>query len=163
MKSCKEIIWGMFFLLLAINAYGESASAQKEKLEKLICTFTEPFLIFTFDPQLGLATLTGPGFDNDDTAETTKILSVNAKLIDHRNRINGPRNLVIVNGDNADDVLLSIDPDKQGSDGMSDLVYPFQGEFNGLIGGCQTTAAPALDIEVIIRDLMPLASPVERQ
>lgn len=118
----------IFVLALALVA--NSASAQT-----YTCNFTEPFFNFEFSDETNLIKMTGP--DIDVTFEKRDV---------EKDAIGG---MTLRFGDAEDDnYVLRLVRDFQGSDGMSDLIYPYSAELNQgdslhLIGGCYSeTEAP---------------------
>lgn len=87
------------------------------KAEVYQCNFTEPFIIVTVDTVKKVATWDIPGETID--AKDVELTS----LISWQNSIEAK---IIVKGVEH---KLKVDFSKKGSDGMSDLIYPFEGVF----------------------------------
>ncbi|WP_295902102.1 hypothetical protein [uncultured Bdellovibrio sp.] len=91
--------------------------------ESIYCSFTEPFLTVTYNSETNKITVTSP---DEGSAETTGHVTYQKGGI-----------LKIT----ADGITqyLEVNLTKEGSDGMSDFVYPFEGAIsNQLYGGCET-------------------------
>jgi hypothetical protein len=91
--------------------------------ETFNCVFTEPFISFTYS-----------------TANRNLILK------DYDFKVKTIRNVNLeVTGPNAfalkknGVVLAKLSLDYAGSDGMSDFVYPYSVEYEGLVGGCESS------------------------
>ncbi|WII72959.1 hypothetical protein QJS83_03620 [Bdellovibrio sp. 22V] len=105
-------------LILALSLMSVSASA-----ESIYCTFTEPFLTVTYNSETNKIRVDSA---EHGSAETTAhvifksggILHIDAEGITQ---------------------YLEVNLTKEGSDGMSDAIYPFEGKISELlVGGCET-------------------------
>ncbi len=93
------------------------------RAESIYCYFTEPFLTVTYNSDTNKVRVESP---QDGSVE------LNGSVIYQKGGI-----LKI----SAEGVTqyLEVDLTKEGSDGMSDFIYPFEGIINGtLYGGCET-------------------------
>ena len=55
--------------------------------------------------------------------------------------------------DNGDETLLELRLTGQGSDGMCENIYPFEGFWGRLDGGCDTAKYPPFDPYELLEDL----------
>ncbi|MBX3529978.1 MAG: hypothetical protein KF849_05190 [Rhizobiaceae bacterium] len=112
----------------------------------LTCSFTEPFFSIGFDPATGTVTRTSPDDDPESGEIKPKIIAEGAKLtID--DVWEGHRSATLRS---AAGELLMVIRFKEGSDGMSDFVFPIEGQWgpeaNGNnVGGCETAKVQAYD------------------
>ncbi|MEK2689488.1 hypothetical protein [Bdellovibrio sp. GT3] len=98
-------------------------SAQAARAEKIYCFFTEPFFNLTYNSDTNKLVHSAPG-SNDKEGVAKVIFNKHGKI------------LITVVGVQGS---LMIDTSKNGSDGMSDFIYPFEGVVNGnMYGGCET-------------------------
>jgi hypothetical protein len=49
--------------------------------------------------------------------------------------------------------ILEMKVTGQGSDGMSDMTFPFEGRYGQWVGGCESSKAPAFDMYEAFEDL----------
>lgn len=103
--------------MLALLGWSQIAAA-----ESIYCTFTEPFVSVTYNSDTNIVVVSSPEEEVQLPGKVTfgkgGIISITSEGINHR---------------------LDINTTKEGSDGMSDFVYPFEGIINGsLYGGCET-------------------------
>lgn len=111
--------------LVAILSCAHIASA-----ETIYCSFTEPFLTVNYNSDTSKVLISSPTegsaeFAAHMTFQKDGILKITAEGFDH---------------------YMEINTTKEGSDGMSDFVYPFEGVVNGqLYGGCETDALKKYD------------------
>lgn len=132
----------VFLAALALALLAAPASAGV-----LACSFTEPFFSIGFDPATGVVTRTSPDDADIDTGEIKpKVIAEGAKLtLD--GTWEGHRSATLRSS--SGEVLMII-RFKEGSDGMSDFVFPIEGQWgqesNGNnIGGCETGKVQAYD------------------
>jgi hypothetical protein len=113
----------------------------------LSCSFTEPFFRIDFDPATGVVTRTSPDDADVDTGEIKpKVIAQGARLtLD--DAWEGHRSATLRNSTGE---LLMVIRFKEGSDGMSDFVFPIEGQWGpeahgNNIGGCETEKVQAYD------------------
>jgi uncharacterized membrane protein len=116
----------------------------------LTCQFTEPFFSLAFDSATGILTLTSADDADPETGKIEpKVIAESAKL-----RLadgwTGYQTLELMAGGNK---ILELKMSGQGSDGMSDTVFPLDGHYGNLVGGCETSMAPAYDANEMFQDL----------
>lgn len=93
--------------------------------ESIYCTFTEPFISVSYNSDTNKVKVESPDQGTLEvpgkvTFDKGGIITITSEGISHR---------------------LVIDTTKEGSDGMSDFVYPFEGVIDdSLYGGCETDA-----------------------
>lgn len=118
--------------VLALSSFALVNSAQAEVFN---CGFTEPFVDVTYDT--ATQEMTVKTFEFEETVRSGITFT-----------IEGPNTFVLK--DQAGAEVLRMVLDNQGSDGMSDMVYPYSATFAELvvsgnmgIGGCSSTLLPA--------------------
>jgi uncharacterized membrane protein len=111
----KHVLAGILTIVFAPSAFATT----------YWCNFTEPFQQVTYDTQTHELGLTRPSeeYVTWPSKHSTAGNYLTAKSI---------------NGE----VKLRIQLNKQGSDGMSDHVYQYEGVWNGQVGGCDTQKVP---------------------
>ncbi|MBO9665749.1 MAG: hypothetical protein J7501_02930 [Bdellovibrio sp.] len=98
-------------------------ASQAAMAEKIYCSFTEPFISITYDSDTNKAFYSTP--DKPDVPVDVKVT------------FNKGGTILLMTLDNKYSLL--VDTTKEGSDGMSDFIYPFEGILNSsLYGGCET-------------------------
>src|SRR5690606_10359503 len=104
----------------------------------LSCSFTEPFFSIRFDSATGVVTSASPD-DFEDGVLKPKVIAQGARLtLDDVWEGHRTATLRSASGE-----VLMIVRFREGSDGMSDLVFPLEGQFGAEphgnnIGGCAT-------------------------
>jgi hypothetical protein len=121
----------------------------------LNCSFTEPFFSIGFDPKTGTVTRTSPDDADVDTGEIkAKVIAEGAKLTrDDVWQDHPTATLRAATGE-----ILMVVRFKEGSDGMSDFVFPLEGQWgeasNGNnVGGCETEKVQAYDAYELYMEL----------
>lgn len=127
--------------LLSVNAQANILTNNDE----VVCHFTEPFVVSTYlvaEQTLSYSELVGPNGDE----QVTTIADVTLEWT----QADKSFNLVSSTGE----VLQSITLTGKGSDGMSDIVYPFDVQdtkmiqnANGGLGGCSSKLNPRIEGE----------------
>jgi hypothetical protein len=119
------------------------------------CSFTEPFFSIGFDPATGIVTRASPDDADPQSGEIKpKVIAEGAKLtLD--DVWEGHRSATLRTA--AGEVLMVL-RFREGSDGMSDFVFPLEGQWgaeaNGNnIGGCETAKVQAYDSYEIFTEL----------
>ncbi len=102
--------------LLALTSFSVCA-------ETFTCVFTEPFISFTYSTSS--RKLVRKNYDQ----KITTLRNVNFE-------ISGPNSFLLKRGQV---VVSKINLDQNGSDGMSDFVFPYSVEYEGLHGACEST------------------------
>ncbi len=118
MKTC------LIATILAMTSFTVGA-------ETFTCVFTEPFISFTYSTSS--QKLVRKNYDNK--VSTTRNVSF---------EVSGP-NTFLLKRNNA--VVAKLVLDQQGSDGMSDFVFPYSVEYEGLIGACESTVLKKKGLE----------------
>lgn len=110
--------------------------------EILTCEVTEPFLTYQFNPKLGTLTRT-----DSVTYPGVQVLSRDVKLVSKTNaQLDGKEGSQYqVVDTKTGKVYIDMKLDNQGSDGMSDLQFPFSAKIENWEGGCESTSTPARD------------------
>lgn len=117
-------------LLIAALLFSQISMAS-EKTQTVKCFFTEPFFTIEIDLEKKLAVMTRPLFDGTETNELWK----GVKLVP---RSQDPLYPVFTVIDYHMAPVMVLKMNFEGSNGMSDTVYPIEGNFNGHVGGCET-------------------------
>ena len=116
----------------------------------LTCHFTEPFFVVAFDSVTGVVTLTSPDDSDPATGKIVpKVIAKGAKLTRSDAWVVYPT-LTLEAGEER---ILDIKLTGQGSDGMSETVFPMEGVYGANVGGCEATRAPAYDLYELYQDL----------
>ncbi len=139
----------MFKVILASTITLVSASSFA--LDKLMCSFTEPFISVHFDANTKAVTEFDVMDYNDATGISTgTVLSEKAeiRLVDPNQA--GAYSLVDMASGN---VILTFELSGSGTDGMSDQLYPFSAIYKNIYGGCSTETAATIDTEEVMQQL----------
>ena len=116
----------------------------------LTCNFTEPFLTLVFDTASGVVTQTSSDDEDPDIGKPVpRTIATGAHMV----RADDWQGYPTLYVEAAGRRILEIRTSGQGSDGMSEFVYPFDGTYGALVGGCETTKAPAYDLYEVMQDL----------
>lgn len=116
----------------------------------LTCRFTEPFFDIAFDSGTGVVTLTSPDDSDPETGKIVpKVIAEGAKLTRSGAWVGYPTLTLDAGGKRILDIRLT----GQGSDGMSETVFPMEGAYGTNVGGCEATKAPAYDLFELYQDL----------
>ena len=126
-------------------------SATSFALDKLTCNFTEPFITVQYDANTKVVTKTGvENYDEATDDFIAVVLSENAEI-----RLAAPDQVGIY--DLVDvatgTILLSMELNGNGTDGMSDQLYPFSAVYQNIYGGCSTDTAPVVDTIKVMEQL----------
>ena len=135
-------LWMLAIALVLSPAHGWAGT--------LTCRFTEPFLSITYDSQTGTATLVSADVTDPDTGTPVpEILAQGAKLQSVPPDDYQPKLKLEKDGK----TILELELTGQGSDGMSENIFPFEAKYGGLIGGCETGKYPAFDTYDLLQDI----------
>lgn len=127
-----------------------AASVGQSHAGTLICHFTEPFFTITYDSRTGTVVRTSFDVADPDTGKPIpEILAEGATLRavpsdDYR------RKLKLEKGS---ETILDLKLTGQGSDGMSESLYPFEAMYGVRDGGCSTDKYPSYDIHDLLEDI----------
>lgn len=133
--------------LLALAFAAMSAEGQAGTLS---CHFTEPFFSITYDSRTGTVTLLSADVTDPDTGKPIpEILAEGAKLRSVPPDDYQPRLKLEKDGK----TILDLELTGQGSDGMSENIYPFDGTYGTRVGGCETAKYPAYDTYDLLQDI----------
>lgn len=116
----------MKYALIALALF----AAQAAKADVITCFQTEPFITEVFDTEAGTAKVTDAVMNKTVTIRNVKMVLIGEGKIEFRA---------------AGKLLRTIDLTKEGTDGMSETVYPIAStSTNGLWGGgCETATLKA--------------------
>jgi hypothetical protein len=116
----------------------------------LSCQFTEPFFEVTYDSATGTVSRISADVTDPDTGKPVpEILAEGAKLVSLPPDDYRPRLRLEKDGKTILELTLS----GQGSDGMSESIYPFDGKYAAQVGGCETGKYPAYDTYDLLEDI----------
>lgn len=135
-------------MLLGVNVFAH------QDAEVLNCSFTEPFFNLSFNSETGVLTMM-----EAETSPAVQVVSRSAAMVV------GPRLTPLEDdlsiGDTfrivdteTNEVYLKLTYSNDGSDGMSEMNYPFSAVYGDFQGGCESTSAPASDIQDALWKLM---------
>ncbi len=128
---------------------GLLALAGEAQAGTLSCSFTEPFFSITWDSRTGKVVETSADvFDPDTGQPVPTVLAEHAKL-----RAPDPNDGFSLVLENGSEVILKLRLSGQGSDGMSDNIFPFEAWRGGRDGGCETDKYPAFETYELLLDL----------
>ena len=151
-----RLFFFIFMTAFTFSALAESPIPQKDLL---MCSFTEPFFNITYDANRGTVTYVGvDSYDKNTGTFASETLAQNAKIVgsDLDNSVMGSKFQLL---DDKGQVILHLVLNFQGSNGMSDEIYPFDAWYMGsklhypLQGGCESTSAPAVNPLEILEKL----------
>ncbi len=141
---------GMFVRTALAGAAAFMLSVGSAAAGVLTCHFTEPFFVIVFDSATGIVTLTSPDDSDPETGKIEpKVIAEGAKLTRSDAWVGYPTLTL----DAGEERILDIKFTGQGSDGMSETVFPMEGVYGTNVGGCEATRAPAYDLYELYRDL----------
>ena len=139
----------MYKIILAATVSLFSASSFA--LDTLTCGFTEPFITVEYDANTKVVTKSGVEDYNEVTGEfVIVVISENAEIRLSAPDQAGTYDLVDVA---TGTVLLSMELNGNGTDGMSDQLYPFSAVYQNIYGGCSTETAPTVDTVEVMEKL----------
>lgn len=134
-------------LRAAILAVGLSAGAAQAG--ELHCSFTEPFFTIDYDSATGKVIYLSPNEVDDDGKLLPRTMAENAKIV--REEASGEHEIFYLKA--GEETLLTLKLTGRGSDGMSDMMFPFEATGMGPhAGGCETNNAPAHNISQFYED-----------
>jgi hypothetical protein len=137
----------MRFLLVAIAV---AALPGTGRAGTLVCQFTEPFFSISYDSETGRVTMISADETDPGTGQPLpRIIAEGAKLRNVKPD-EGWRDLVL---EKAGETILELKLTGQGSDGMSETVFPFEANYGSHDGGCDTGKYPAFDPYDLLQDL----------
>lgn len=123
--------------------------------ESVVCSFTEPFISYTFNPSTNSVVLTNMG-EETTTYENATIKKVADVVLYEGYEVNYSYGTWQMQ-DSMGNALVTFALDFSGSDGMSDQQYPFTGVTGEgtsvgftLVGGCYSASNPPVDAYGVI-------------
>lgn len=141
---------GRFVRTALAGAAAFMLSAGDASAGVLTCRFTEPFFMIALDSATGVVTLTSPDESDPATGKITpRVIAEGARLTRPDAWVGYPTLTL----DAGDERILDIKLTGQGSDGMSETVFPMEGVYGTYVGGCEATKAPAYDLFELYQDL----------
>jgi uncharacterized membrane protein len=116
----------------------------------LECQFTEPFFTISFDSRTGTVTEISADVTDPDTGKPIpRILAEGARL----RVVNPDGDGLTLRLEKGDQWIMQLRLTGQGSDGMSESIYPFEATLGTNIGGCATGKYPAFRTYDMLEDL----------
>jgi hypothetical protein len=116
----------------------------------LRCSFTEPFFTITFDSGTGTVTEISADVTDPNTGQPIpNVLAEGATL----RVVNPDGDGLTLHLEKGTETILELHLTGQGSDGMSDNIFPFEARRGTLEGGCETAKYPAFDTYDMLEDL----------
>jgi uncharacterized membrane protein len=115
----------------------------------LRCSFTEPFFSITFDSMTGKVTWISPDVFDESGNMVPQVLAEGARL-QLLNPYGDGRTFRI---ETDSQYIMQLRLTGEGSDGMSDSIFPFEATYGSNIGGCATEKYPAFNTYDIVEDL----------
>ena len=128
--------------LLSIAAPSEAGT--------LRCSFTEPFFSIDFDSATGKVTEISPDVTDPETGKPVPTVLAEKARLERADLAGDPMSLRLVNGS---EIILTLKLTGQGSDGMSDNLFPFEAWRRGHDGGCETDKYPAFETYELLEDI----------
>lgn len=123
-------------LLFSLGAQAHSTD------EVLNCSVTEPFINYTFNPAMKTLTMTSV-----EISPAVEVLSRNAEFKSLDPAKNGEMGSTYQVVDTVTgEVFMDLTLNNQGSDGMSDFMYPYDAKIGSWYGGCDSTSAPMSNV-----------------
>ncbi|MGD9914465.1 MAG: hypothetical protein AB7S80_10320 [Rhizobiaceae bacterium] len=123
----------------------------------LRCSFTEPFFSIEFDSATKVVTFVSPNEADPQTGEIKpRVIAEGARIRRPGAWQDAPK-LVLEGPSKANasafEPIVEMSVTGQGSDGMSDFTFPFEGRYGQNVGGCETSKAPAYDMYEVYEDI----------
>jgi hypothetical protein len=116
----------------------------------LRCSFTEPWFTIEFDSATGKVTYVSPDEVDEATGQPKpRVIAEGARVRRPGAWHDVPKLVLEKPGKSPGDpyvAIVEMSVTGQGSDGMSDLTFPFEGKYEQWAGGCDTEKAPAYDM-----------------
>ena len=124
-----------------VSLCGLSAQA-----EVISCHFTEPFYTIKIDTLKRTVVRIEPNWDKDGSETVTTVISKNAQVrFAGVQKISDTAHMPIYKVISNGQVIMKLELSYQGSDGMSDITYPYNvngGTYN--YGGCESETLKAI-------------------
>jgi hypothetical protein len=124
-------------------------TAGESQADVLHCSFTEPFFTITFDSATGKVTWLSPDVFDESGKMVPETLAEDARLFVANP--DGDGRTFLLGTDKK--YLMQLRLTGEGSDGMSENIFPFEAKYYAHIGGCDTEKYPAFDTYEIVTDL----------
>lgn len=121
------------FTIIVLALAPTLASAQPTKT--ISCSFTEPFFTLDVDLEKKTVTRTEPNWDSQDLGTKVTVIAEGISLAHDFSDPLAPTFAIVSAGGSA---ILDLSLDMQGSDGMSDVIFPFSARHGGMWGGCES-------------------------
>lgn len=110
------------------------------KAELITCVFTEPFFSIDIDTAELSFVKTEPDWSSKGGGVITTLQLENIEVTERNFKEGEPVQYVM---SYEEDEIMTLALDYQGSDGMSDRIYPYSAEYDGYFGGCYSETLEA--------------------
>lgn len=122
--------------------------------ETLECSFTEPFFSLSYDSRTQVLKRTEPDWENDAGKVVTRVVARNVRVVPlsnvKTNELTSFTRFALIGRDGT--VHLRLTLNYQGSDGMSDITFPYDAVIpnsrtsaNNGVGGCESGTLAAIN------------------
>jgi len=146
-------------LIIGTNAFTTTAFAEQQKTKDILkCSFTEPFYSLEFDANTGVVTSITPSAQ-DKNGTASEIIASSARLVSEDENKTGMIDSEYKIIDSEKGEILELELSLEGSDGMSELIYPFEVQHGQNVGGCSTETVKLIDTQKAVQRLLPTQSP----
>lgn len=142
-------------LALSVFFAASAFAAQQTTKDVLRCSFTEPFYSLEFDANTGIVTSILPSAQGDEGSVQSEVIASAAKLVPSDINKTGMLDSEYTLVDAEKGEILKLDLNLKGSDGMSEMIYPFEVYHGQNVGGCWTDTVRIIDTQAAIQKLMP--------
>lgn len=119
-------------MIASLTANAKSRNAATSLLE---CGFTEPFFTLMIDLKKKEISKIEPDWSNPSGGTITTVVATNINVVSDLSDPFLPKYKVLNgNGSQFAEIVMNM----AGSDGMSDIVYPYEIKHDGMFGGCSS-------------------------
>ncbi len=126
--------------LTALLLTGSFAQAQTTKT--IECSFTEPFFALTVDLEKKTVTRVEPDWENDAGKTKSTVIARGIRVKTNMKDVFRPEYKILA----ADgSVVAEMTFDNEGSNGMSDTVFPYSMKYDGMLGGCSSDRVKSVE------------------
>ena len=140
-----------------ILALALALAASAAEAGTLRCSFTEPWFTIDFDSATGKVTYVSPDeFDEATGQPKPRVIAEGARVRRPGAWQDVPKLVLEKPGKSLTDPyvpIVEMSVTGQGSDGMSDFNFPFEGKYEQWAGGCDTDKAPAYDMAEVYQGI----------
>lgn len=131
-----------FAIAFGIFVWGLPDGKAAQQTTLIECRFTEPFIAYKFDLQKRVITRISPlDTDPNNPSVFPEIIVATAFTVEQVSQDPFIPSFAIRTPDGQVHTTLTLNGN--GSDGMSDIIYPYDAHHNGLWGGCESNVLKA--------------------